>query len=347
MRTHEAATGREIMSDSVAGGIVGAGMGGLLGYGVTDAGLRGARRSRNSLIRGLARNRHLRMIAAGGAGAVAAAAGGMAGSMMMGGHTWFQGVPKQASAIGTGKLGLGGVGSAGKGVVEALVKAKIAKKGAIDGLGKSASIANPISASAGVLAVRAGKSARAVKPATIAKSVKAMKPMVGKVASEVATIGRTEDHMRFEFVKKASTGTHGGMSGMGVTGSGSTHGMAMGRKRFTVRKKAADGEKEAASASGELEGDDGAFSKAFAAFIGNDISVDREMLTRKEAALDLAMRAGRANAIRSVAMSSSNAAKGNKARTLLTRADRPGKMMSKADTAIVHRQMGAVGRGSA
>lgn len=98
-RKYDAATGAEIFSDETVGGIVGGGLGGLLGYGSADAGLRMARRSRNTLIKSMGRHRALRTALAGTAAAAGAVGGSFAGSMMMGGTTKFYGIPKQGSLL--------------------------------------------------------------------------------------------------------------------------------------------------------------------------------------------------------------------------------------------------------
>jgi hypothetical protein len=78
----------------------------------------------------------------------------------------------------------------------------------------------------------------------------------------------SEDTMRFQFVKKANPEQRDGdlVSQQTLAGKGG------GGKGMAFKKKAKDGEKEAGQ-EGNLEGNPGAFTDAFAAFIGEDKGV--------------------------------------------------------------------------
>lgn len=290
------------MSDSVAGGIAGAGLGGLMGYGVTDAGLRGARRSRNRLVRSVGRARGFRQGAAMLAGMTAAGAGGAAGSMLMGGHTWFNGVPKEASLLPSPSQVLPThAGSLARAVKPAtiaknvksmhMMPAKIA--GVLSTVLKESDQIIPALSSMGGT-TKKPKGAKPMPKVAFVKKIALALPH-GKVSDLGAKAGglarkmvipaavgaagfaagrmskktekNAEDQMsKFEFVKKAM-GSHGGMSGQTIMSSGATHGgMAGGgkKKKYVMKKKA--GEKTAASAEGQLE--NGSLSAAMAAFLG-------------------------------------------------------------------------------
>lgn len=206
MKTHEAATGKEIMSDSVAGGIAGAGLGGLTAFGVTDASLRGARRSRNGAVRALGRAKGFRTAASSLAGMAGAGLGGAAGSMMMGGHTWFQGVPKEASlkmadlmaAIMKGKPAAFSGGPKASDAVDVIGKFKGSVSAVKKPAGKLLRMSGAIKTagvipSFDVLPVKGGALARSVKPATIAKNVKSMHAMPAKIAGALSTVIREAD----------------------------------------------------------------------------------------------------------------------------------------------------------
>lgn len=207
MRDHEAATGKEIMSDSVVGGVAGAGLGGLVAFGAADASIRGARRSRNSAVRAFGRAKGFRQAAAGLAGMAGAGVGGMAGSMAMGGHTWFQGVPKEAmlkmasdfmSAIMKGKPAAFGNYPKAHDAVDVVGKLKgsvsMVKKPAgklirLPGAAKTAGVIPAFD----VLPTKGGALARSVKPSTIAKNVKSMHAMPAKIAGALSTVIREAD----------------------------------------------------------------------------------------------------------------------------------------------------------